>query len=54
MLTLVPISTYEAFRDFAEAADSEPQSGETIKKANKLKQTPNRPNEPFPGEGLHA
>jgi len=42
MLTLVPIPTYEAFRDFAETGNSEPQSGETIKKANRFNQTLNR------------
>jgi hypothetical protein len=53
MLTLVPISTYEGCRDLAEAGDREPQRGETTKKANKLKQTPNRLNGPFTDEDLN-
>jgi hypothetical protein len=54
MFTIVPIFTCEAFLDFAEAGNSEPQSGEAIKKANKPEQTLNRLNEPFPCEALHA
>jgi hypothetical protein len=53
MFTIV-LFTCEAFLDFAEAGNSEPQSGEAIKKANKPEQTLNRLNEPFPGEALHA
>ena len=53
MLRRVPSLACEAGRDRAEAGNSEPQSDETIKKANKLKQILNRLNEPFPGEALH-
>jgi hypothetical protein len=44
MLTLFPISICEAYRDLAEAGDREPQRGETINEANKLKQTLKRLN----------
>jgi hypothetical protein len=53
MLRRVPILACEAVRDCAEAGHSEPQSDETIKKANKLKPILNRLNEHILGEALH-
>jgi hypothetical protein len=53
MLRRVPILACEAVRDCAEAGHSEPQSDETIKKANELKLILNRLIQLIPGEALH-